>query len=88
MNTMENNSSVYKRFLKALAFVLGFCVFPIIMVYQTIEFMFVASIYWIITGKRYYDKYELVSFIWQDLMCGERKLKDLTFKRSYNHGSR
>lgn len=84
---MENNSSVYKRFLTALAFVLGFCVFPIIMVYQPIEFMLVAPIYWIITGKRYYDKYEVVSFIWVDLMCGDRKLKNLTFKRLYNHGS-
>ena len=71
---------MFKRLLKAFAIAIGFLMFPIVFVYQFIEFIAVAPIYWIITGNKYTDTYDTITFVWMDLMEGNRTLKGLSFK--------
>lgn len=72
-----------KRLLKAFAFVFGFCIFPIVLLYQPVELVIVAPLYWIITGNKYTDVYDIMTFVWIDLMIGDRTLKDFTFKKRF-----
>ena len=74
---------MFKRLLKMSAFVMGFCIFPIVFLYQFVEFAIVVPLYWIITGNKYTDVYDIITFVWVDLMSGDRTLKDFTFKKRF-----
>ena len=74
---------MFKRLLKVFAFVVGFCIFPIVFLYQFVEFVIVVPLYWIITGNKYTDVYDIMTFVWIDIMSGDRTLKDFTFKKRF-----
>lgn len=74
---------MFNRFLKAIGYLIGGFLFPIVGMYQVVEVLVVMPIYWIITGKDYSDTYDLITSIWLDLMSGDRTLKGLSFKNRF-----
>lgn len=74
---------MFNRFLKAVGYLVGGFLFPIVCMYQVVEILVVMPFYWIITGKDYSDTYDLITSIWLDLMSGDRALKGLSFKNRF-----
>lgn len=79
---------MFKRMLRICIFTLLIVSFPLVMLYQFFEAIFVCPIFYIVKGKRYMDLYYPFVLVYVDLcdciFC-EEDYSNVTFKRKYYH---